>query len=175
MSRSLIYSMISSLDGFVATPDGGLDWIHIDEELHTFFNRQDAGADLFLYGRGMYETMAPYWPSAADDPASSDVEREYGRIWTPMKKIVFSTTLESVAWNSELRRAVDPEEIAALKAQPGKMMTLGGPTLAATFLRHRLVDEIHVTFQPVVLGAGLRMFPELDAPLRLELLETRTF
>ena len=98
----LIYSLNVSLDGFVETPDHSLDWAIVDEELHAWFNDQTRTLDASLYGRRMYELMAGYWPTAGDDPSATDAEREFARIWKPMPKIVFSTSLEHVEHNSRL-------------------------------------------------------------------------
>ena len=92
-----------------------------------------------------------------------------------MPKIVFSSTLDEVAWNSRLVRGDAIAEVARLKAEPGFDMDVGGPTLAGSLLRAGLVDEIQVVVHPVVLGAGLPFFPPLDTPIKTRLLETRTF
>jgi len=96
----LIYSMNVSLDGFVETTNHSLDWANVDEELHRWFNDQARTLDASLYGRRMYEVMAGYWPTGEDDPAGTDVMREFSRIWKPMPKIVFSTTLDRVEHNA---------------------------------------------------------------------------
>ena len=98
----LIYSMNVSLDGFVETTNHSLDWANVDEELHRWFNDQARTLDASLYGRRMYEVMAGYWPTGEDDPAGTDVMREFSRIWKPMPKIVFSTTLDRVEHNARL-------------------------------------------------------------------------
>ena len=98
----LIYSLNVSLDGFVETPDHGLEWATVDEELHTWFNEQARTLDASLYGRRIYELMAGYWPTAEDDPSATDVEREFARIWKPTPKIVFSTSLKHVEHNARL-------------------------------------------------------------------------
>jgi dihydrofolate reductase len=56
MSR-LIYSMSVSLDGYVATPDGSLDFVHVDDELHELFNQEARSVGTMLYGRRMYELL----------------------------------------------------------------------------------------------------------------------
>ena len=100
----LIYSLNVSLDGFAAAPDGGLAWGTVDEELHTWFNDRASGMDASLYGRRMYELMSGYWPTAAEDPAATDVERTFARIWNALPKFVFSTTLDHVDHNARLVR-----------------------------------------------------------------------
>lgn len=171
----IIYSMNISLDGYVETPDHSLDWGLIDEELHTFFNDQTREMDAFLYGRRMYELMAGYWPTADMDPSATAVEVDFARIWREKPKIVFSKTLDEVGWNGRLVKDHVVEEIKKLKAQPGKVMDVSGPTLAATLIQHGLVDEFHLLLHPVVLGSGTPFFPPLENKLNLRLVETRTF
>jgi len=172
---SLIYSMMVSLDGFVARPNGDLDWVDIDEELHTFANNQAREMGTFLHGRRLYELMAGYWPTATLNPSTTAVEVEFAHIWTHKPKIVFSKTLDRVEWNSRLVRDVTADEINRLKAQPGNDMSVDGPTLAATFMQLDLIDEYQLLVHPVVLGRGIPFFPPLETPINLRLVETRTF
>ena len=137
----VIYWMQVSLDGFVARPDGDLDWANVDDELHAFANEQARALGTFLYGRRMYEVMASYWPTAHLEPSTPAVELEFARIWNDRPKIVFSKTLDRVEGNTRLLRDVVPDDIAALKARPGNDMGLGGADLAATFMRLGLIDE----------------------------------
>lgn len=170
----LIYSMSVSLDGFVETPTRSLDWVHIDEELHMYFNDEARAMRAFLYGRRMYELMTDYWPTAQADPAATPAMVDFARIWKDTPKIVFSTTLERVEWNSRLVRDDAAGEVARLKAQPGDM-DVGGPTIASTLLRAGLIDEIRVFVNPVILGAGAPFFGPLDERIDLRLMETRAF
>ena len=172
---SVIYSMMVSLDGFVARPNGDIDWINVDEELHTFANKQADEMGTFLYGRRLYELMAGYWPTADLNPSTPAVEVEFARIWKQKPKIVFSKTLHRIDWNSRLVRDNVADEVARLKAQPGNDMDVGGPTLAATFMQLGLIDEYRLLVQPVILGRGIPFFPPLDTTINLRLVETRTF
>jgi dihydrofolate reductase len=171
----LIYSMSVSLDGFVETTSRSLDWVLIDDELHSFFNDEAREMSAFLYGRRLYELMVSYWPTAEADPSASPVMLEFARIWKDKPKIVFSTTLERVEWNSRLVRDNLSEEVARLKAQPGFDMSVGGPATASTFARLGLIDEYRLFVHPVILGAGTPFFPSLDDRIGLKLLETRAF
>lgn len=166
--------MSVSLDGFVESPSRSLDWMEIDEELHTFFNDQTREISASLYGRRMYELMFGYWPMAEADPAAAPAEVEFAGIWKRIPRIVFSTTLDQVDPGSRLVRSNAVEEVARLKAQPGDM-DVGGPTLASTLLRAGLIDEYRLFVHPMILGAGTPYFAALDAPIALKLLETRTF
>jgi dihydrofolate reductase len=171
----LIYMLNVSLDGYVETPDHSLDWTIVDDELHAWFNDQTRQLDASLYGRGLYELMAAYWPTAESDPSTTETEREFGRLWNAMPKIVFSSTLESVEWNSRLVRGDVGEELARLRTEFDGDLDVGGATLASAFIRRGLVDEYRLVVHPVVLGAGTPFWPRLDAPIRLRLTETRRF
>jgi len=171
----LIYLLNVSLDGFVETPDHSLAWTHVDDELHTWFNDQSRELDASLYGRRMYELMAGYWPTAGTDPQATDAMRDFGRIWLETPKIVFSTTLSSVDFNSRLVRGDVGDELARIRTEYPGDLNVGGANLASQFVRRGLVDEYRLVVHPVVLGAGTPFFPQLDTPIDLQLAETRTF
>ena len=172
--RKLIYSMGVSLDGFIAGPDGEIDWSAPDEELHRFHNQQARETGAQLYGRRLYETMR-YWETAEENPAAPENELEFARIWKDTPKIVFSKTLEEVEGNARLVRDSVGEEVAKLKEQPGKNLAVGGAGLASTLMKLGLIDEYRLFVSPVVLGGGTPYFPALDERIDLELVETRTF
>jgi dihydrofolate reductase len=123
----------------------------------------------------MYELMVDYWPTAQADPSATPAELEFARIWMDTPKIVFSTTLDSVEWNSRLVGGDAAAEVERLKEQPGFDMDVGGPTLASTLMRAGLIDEFRLFVHPVILGAGTPFFPALEDRIGLRLAETRTF
>ena len=172
--RKVIYSPMVSLDGFVEGPNRNLDWGSIDEELHRFINDQQQQIDTYLFGRRMYEVMV-YWDTADTDPSNPEYVLEFARIWKTIRKIVFSQTLEQVQGNATLSKGNIVEEIARLKAEPGKDLGVGGATIAATLMRSGLIDEYWLYVQPVILGSGTPMFPALDNKTDLRLIETRRF
>lgn len=173
--RKVIYWMMVSLDGFIARPNGDLDWVVVDEEIHRFANEQVRGMDALLYGRRMYELMAASWPAVANDPSQPDHMHEFAHIWTPKPKIVFSHTLDKVEWNSRLVRDDLAAEVARLKAEPGGTLGLGGAGIAAAFMRLGLIDEYSLLVNPIVLGSGIPYFPAVDHDISLRLIETRRF
>jgi dihydrofolate reductase len=175
MTGRLIYGMNVSLDGFVETPDRSLDWTVVDDELHTWFNDRARELDASLYGRRLYELMAAYWPTSDTDPDATEAMREFGRIWRSLPKIVFSSTLDRVEGNSRLVRGDVGEELARLREEFDGKLEIGGPTLAAEFIRRGLVDEYQLIVHPVVLGGGRPFFPELERPIGLRLIETKRF
>jgi dihydrofolate reductase len=172
--RKVIYAMGVSLDGFIAGPDGEIDWSAPDEELHRFHNEQTRELGAHLCGRRLYETML-YWETADENPSAAEHELEFARIWLALPKIVFSTTLDRVEGNATLAGGDIAEEVAELKAQPGKDLAVGGAGLAGGLIEQGLVDEFRLFVSPVVLGGGTRYFPPLDQRIGLELVETRTF
>jgi dihydrofolate reductase len=172
--RKLIYSMGVSLDGFIAGPGGEIDWSAPDEELHRFHNQQTREMGAQLCGRRLYEEMV-YWETADENPSAAEYELEFARIWKSMPKIVFSKTLEKVEGNARLVRDGVAEEVARLKEQPGKDLSVGGAGLASTLIKLALIDEFRLFVNPVVLGGGTPYLPALDERINLELVETRTF
>ena len=173
--RKLIYRMSVSLDGFIEAPNGDLDWAAPDAELHRHFNDLERATGECLYGRRLYENMTAYWPTADQDPSASTEVKEYARIWRAKPKIVFSTTLPKVDWNSRLVTGEIDEEVRSLKAQPGQDLTAGGAGLAASLMQLDLIDEYWLYMYPIVLGGGKKMFGPLQGRMQLRLLETRRF
>ena len=172
--RKLIYSMGVSLDGFIAGPNGEIDWSAPDEELHRFHNQQTREMGAHLCGRRLYEEMV-YWETADENPSAAEHELEFARIWKSMPKIVFSKTLEKIEGNARLVRDGVAEEVAELKEQPGKDLAVGGAGLASTLIKLGLIDEYRLFVSPVVLGGGTHYFPALEERINLELVETQTF
>ena len=173
--RKVMYAMSVSLDGFIEALGGDLGWSFPDEELHKHFNDLESKINVHLYGRGLYENMAAHWPTADEDPSAPEHERAYARIWRDMPKIVFSTTIDQVAWNSRLVRGNIAEEVNKLKEQPGQYMSVGGAGIASTFMQLGLIDEYRLYIHPVILGGGKPMFPQLRDPINLQLVETHPF
>jgi dihydrofolate reductase len=172
--RTMIYSMSVSLDGFIAGPDGDIGWAAPDQELLQFHNQQTRQIGAHLLGRDLYEDMLP-WETAATT-RSNPAELEFARIWKPIPKVVFSTTLEQVEGNARLASDDVVGEVAKLKAAPGEgVVSVGGAGLASTLIKLDLIDEYRLFVNPVVLGGGTPYFPALDRRIELELLETRTF
>jgi dihydrofolate reductase len=167
----LIYSALTSLDGYVADEDGNFDWAEPEEEVHAFVNELERPVGTYLYGRRMYEVMAA-WETLdiSDQPAFM---RDYAEIWRAADKIVYSRTLETVSSaRTRLERDFDPGSIRRMKALAGPDISVGGPDLAAQAIEAGLVDEYHLFLTPIVVGGGKRSLPN-NVRLKLELLERR--
>jgi dihydrofolate reductase len=170
----LIYSAISSLDGYVADEDGNFDWAVPDEEVHAFINDLDRPVGTYLYGRRMYETMVGWEtdPTLAD---RSPLMRDFAQIWRAADKIVYSRTLERVtSARTRIERDFDPEAVRRMKAAAGRDLTVGGPDLAAHAIKAGLVDEWRLFVTPIVVGGGKRSVPD-NVRVKLELLDERRF
>ncbi|WNI21621.1 dihydrofolate reductase family protein [Streptomyces sp. ITFR-16] len=173
--RKVVYWMSMSLDGYIEGPLRELDWHRVDDELHRYFNEELARMGAFLDGRVTHELMAEFWPTADRDPAADGTMAEFAAIWRNMPKYVYSRTLDGADWNTTIVHDVVPDEVRALKEQPGGDLALGGADLAASFAELGLIDEYRVYVHPVLIGRGKPMFPLRDALTPLELLGTRTF
>jgi dihydrofolate reductase len=169
----LIYSAITSLDGYIEDEHGKFDWAAPDPEVHAFVNDLERPIGTYLYGRRMYETMT-YWETAlahADHPA----ERDYAEIWLAAEKIVYSRSLESPSSaKTRIEHDFDPAAVRAMKEAADRDISVGGPELAAEALRADLVDEIQVFVNPVIVGGGKPALPS-DLFLNLDLLDERRF
>lgn len=166
--------MTTSLDGFIAGPDGEIDFSAPDEELFRFHTEQVRELGVHLLGRRLYETMV-VWETMDEQPSVTESHLEFARVWKALPKIVFSTSLESVVGNARLARDGLADEVARLKEQPGQDIGVGGAALAASLAAHGLIDEYRIFVAPVVLGAGTSYFSPVDDRIPLELVETRTF
>jgi len=173
--RALGYSMMTSLDGRINDASGSLEWVSIDEELHAFANDQARAAGAFLYGRRLWETMAAYWPHGDEDPSEPEVIHDFARIWKAKPKVVYSSSLDAAPGATLVRHEDALAHIAALKAEPGGPLDIGGAELAASAIRAGLVDEIGMWVNPVILGGGAPMLPDDLPRLDLRLIERRDF
>jgi dihydrofolate reductase len=170
----LIYSAITSLDGYNADQDGNFDWAAPDEEVHTFVNDLERPVRTYLYGRRMYEVMAG-WETDPALATQSPVMREFAEIWQAADKVVYSTTLATPSTaRTRIERAFDPEAVRRMKVAADADLSVGGPDLAAQAFRAGLVDELHLFLAPAVVGGGNQALPD-KVRLGLELLDERRF
>jgi dihydrofolate reductase len=170
----LIYSAITSLDGYVADEEGNFDWAAPDDEVHAFVNDLERPIGTYLYGRRMYEVMR-YWETAhtvADQPSTV---RDYAELWRAADKVVYSKTLqEATTARTRIERDFDPQAIREMKATADRDLSVGGPGLAARAIEAGLVDEFLRFVAPIVVGGGTRWLPE-GVRIELELGDERRF
>ena len=170
----LIYSAITSLDGYVADENGTFDWAAPDEEVHIFINDLERPVGTYLYGRRMYEVMV-VWETLHLHAEQPPCIQDFAEIWQAADKIVYSTTLERVSSaRTRIERDFDPEAVRQMKARAGRDITVGGPDLAAQAFKAGLVDECRLFVAPIVVGGGTQALPT-KVRLRLDLLDERRF
>jgi dihydrofolate reductase len=170
----LIYTAITSLDGYTADREGKFDWSAPTEEVHAFVNDLERPIGTYLYGRRMYETMI-VWENAHTFAGESPAMQDYARIWQSADKVVYSRTLETVSSaRTRLERSFEPGAIRRLKATASRDISMGGAHLAAEALRAGLVDECHLFLTPILVGGGTQALPD-NLRLELELLDECRF
>jgi dihydrofolate reductase len=183
--RNLIVSNAMSLDGYYEGPGKNVmalfdyRWDYpTDESFDTYNAERLRSADTLLLGRVSYQGFKGFWPSVADDPDATPIQREISHLNNAIDKVVISDSLtpeEAAPWhNTRIIGRVDAhEQIAELKRQSGKdILVFGSHTLWNDLLTKDLVDELHLMIGPVVLGAGTPLFDGQPA-VSLRLIETR--
>lgn len=170
----LIYSAITSLDGYVADKEGKFDWAAPDEELHTFVNDLERPVGTYLYGRRMYEVMA-FWENTSFFANQPPFIQDFARIWQAADKIVYSRTLGAISSaRTRIERDFDPDALQRLKTRAERDITVGGADLAAQAIKAGLVDEYHLFITPILVGGGVPSLPN-DVRVKLDLLDERRF
>jgi dihydrofolate reductase len=170
----LVYTAITSLDGYVADEDGKFDWAAPDVQVHAFVNDLERPIGTYLCGRRLYETMA-VWETMPSGPDQPSVIRDYAEIWRSADKIVYSTTLSTVlSERTRIERDFEPDAVRQIKASADRDLSVGGSHLAAQAIKAGLVDECHLFVTPVIVGGGTAALPD-HVRVDLELLDERRF
>ncbi len=175
--RKIVLLMHVSLDGFVAGPNGEMDWIALPEALFDHVTEITDTADTALYGAHTYKLMEDYWPTAGTKPGADKHDIEHSKWTNAATKLVFSSTLQKTNWQgTRIIRTNIKEEMDKLKSQPGKdILMFGSPTLAQNFMSMGLFDEYRLNVNPIILGKGIKLFGEHAKPIKLELKDTKQF
>ena len=175
--RKIIYWVHTSVDGHIAGPNGEFDWPAVGPELFAYSNTMNEQVDALLYGRAVWEVMAAYWPTADADPDTTDPHsRTFAPFWRQTEKLVISRSLKKATWGARVLGENLAEEIAELKARPGKDILLtGGAEAVASLTELGLLDDYRIVIHPVVLGGGPKLFLEPKHRIDLKLVDTRTF
>jgi len=166
-----------SLDGFVAGPNGEMDWIKVDEEIFDFVAKRIGVSDTSMYGRVTYQMMESYWPTAADKPNASKHDVEHSKWYKDVHKIVLSKTVESR--DSTKTTFINDnlvEKINEIKQQSGKdILLFGSPSATHSLIQQNLIDGYWLFVNPIILGQGIPLFIDVKERINLKLLSTRQF
>jgi dihydrofolate reductase len=173
--RKVKLQMQFSVDGFVAGPNGEMDWMawNWDEELKNYVTELTDSSDTCLVGRVLYHGMGAHWRAVPE----GDENYPYAQILNNFRKVVFSRTSPALDWNnSELAKGTLAEEVARVKALPGKdIITYGGAGLASDLVKQNLIDEYHLFINPAAIGSGLSIWKNLEGRMNLELVHSKSF
>jgi dihydrofolate reductase len=175
--RKIISFMHVSLDGFVAGPNGEMDWIKVDEEIFDYGHKRISEGDTALYGRVTYQMMEGYWPTAADEPTASKHDIEHSKWYAKVHKVVLSKTLkEEDLANTTIISDNLSDRINEIKQQAGSdILLFGSPTATHSLMELNLIDGYWLFVNPIILGRGIPLFANIKDKIKLKLLTTRQF
>lgn len=175
--RKLISFMHISLDGFVAGPNGEMNWIKVDEEIFEHVGKRISEGDTALYGRVTYQMMESYWPTAADKPTASKHDIEHSQWYKKAYKVVLSRTMKGTELtNTKIISDDLHDEINEIKHQGSKEILLfGSPTATHSLMQLNLIDGFWLFVNPIILGRGIPLFTGIKDKINLKLLTTRQF
>jgi len=175
--RKLIFFMHTSLDSFVAGPNGEMNFITVNETMFDFIATMTAEADTALYGRVTYEMMQSYWPTAGEKPNASKHDIEHSNWYNKVSKVVLSKTLhETGLHNTKVISDHLSDNINKLKQLEGKnILIFGSPHASQSLLNEGLIDEFWLFVNPIILGKGMPLFKDITGTTKLNLIESKTF
>ncbi|UKY54892.1 dihydrofolate reductase family protein [Streptomyces inhibens] len=163
-----------SLDGYIEGSNGEFDWPVMDPELSAYSHALTDSADIFLYGRNVWDMMSGFWPRA-EEFSTHEHDLAFAPVWRKAPKVVVSSTLGEADWNTRVIKTDVVEELTALKQSGAHLLLFGGSTLAGFLTEHGLIDEYQIFIHPVVLGGGKPVFRTPQQRINLSLVESRTF
>ena len=166
-----------SLDGFVAGPNGEMNWINVDEEIFDHVGERISETDTALYGRVTYEMMQNYWPTAGDEPGASKHDIEHSKWYNKAHKLVLSKTMKDAALtNTTIISDNLSNEINEIKQGAGsEILVFGSPTATHSLIQQNLIDGYWLFVNPIILGRGIPLFVDIKDKIKLNLLTTRQF
>jgi dihydrofolate reductase len=175
--RKIISFMHVSLDGFVAGPNGEMDWIKVDQEIFEYAGDRIGEGDTAMYGRVTYQMMEAYWPTAADSPTASKHDIEHSKWYSKVHKVVLSKTMnEAGLTNTKIISDNLLDNINEMKQQQGEdILLFGSPTATHSLMQLNLIDGYWLFLNPIILGEGIPLFANIQQQTKLQLLNTRQF
>lgn len=175
--RKLISFVHISLDGFVAGPNGEMNWIKVNEEIFDHVGKRIKETENALYGRVTYEMMENYWPTAGDEPGASKHDKEHSKWYNKAGKIVLSKTMKGKSLpNTKIISDNISKEINEIKQQAGsEILLFGSPTATHFLIQQNLIDGYWLFVNPIILGQGIPLFTGIKEKTKLNLLNTHQF
>src|SRR5687768_5921276 len=175
--KKLVLFMHTSLDGFVAGPQGELDWINVNEEIFDFAENKINQTDTALYGRKTFEMMEGYWPTAADQPNATRHDINHSKWYKKVAKIVLSRTMKNKTLpNTTIVNDNLAEVINSIKNESGSdIIIFGSPSASHSLMEENLIDEFWLFVNPILLGEGIPMFDGNYPRQKLTLMDSHVF
>ncbi|MDF7819158.1 dihydrofolate reductase family protein [Runella sp. MFBS21] len=175
--RKIISFMHISLDGFVAGPNGEMNWIVVDQEIFDYVGQRISQGNTALYGRATYQMMESYWPSAGDKPDATKHDIEHSRWYNSVHKVVLSNTLKDAdLTNTTIINDNLADRINDIKQQEGgDILLFGSPTATHSLIQQNLIDGYWLFVNPIILGQGIPLFVDIKDQIKLKLISTRQF
>lgn len=175
--RKIISFMHISLDGFVAGPNGEMDWIKVDQEIFDHVGKRIQQGDTAVYGRVTYQMMESYWPNAGNKPDASKHDIEHSKWYNQVHKVVLSRTIQDAGLtNTEVISSNLAESINEIKQQTGEdILLFGSPTATHSLIQQNLIDGYWLFVNPIILGQGIPLFKNIKDKIKLKLLTTQQF
>jgi len=178
--RKIISFMHISLDGFVAGPNGEMNWIKVDEEIFDHVGKRISEGDTALYGRVTYEMMESYWPTAGDKPGASKHDIEHSKWYSKAQKVVLSKTMkEADLTNTKIISDNLADRISEIKqsgdGESKDILVFGSPTATHSLIQLNLIDGYWLFVNPIILGRGIPLFVDIKDKIKLNLLTTKQF
>ncbi len=175
--RPLVLFMHTSLDGFVAGPNGEMDWIDVNDEMFEYAGQRTREADTALYGRVTYQMMESYWPTAGDQPTATKHDIEHSKWYNGVAKVVVSRTMKGAKLpNTRIVGDHLTDEISELKRGSGKEIVMfGSPSVGHSLMTDHLIDDYWLFVNPVLLGRGIPLFKDITGRTALRLVASHAF
>lgn len=167
-----------SLDGFVAGPNGEMNWIKVDQEIFDHVGKRISEGDIALYGRVTYQMMEGYWPTAGSKPNANKHDIEHSKWYSKVHKVVLSKTMkEEGLTNTTIISDSLPDRINEIKQSHGnkEILLFGSPTATHALIQQNLIDGYWLFVNPIILGRGIPLFTDIKEKIKLKLLTTRSF
>lgn len=169
-----------SLDGFVAGPNGEMNWIKVDEEIFEHVGKRIGDTDTALYGRKTYEMMESYWPEAGKAPDASKHDIDHSKWYSKAHKIVLSKTMKGADLpGTTIISDNIPDEINKIKksgnGKSNDILLFGSPTATHALIQQNLIDGYWLFVNPILLGKGIPLFTGIKEQTKLKLITTRQF
>ncbi len=178
--RKVISFMHISLDGFVAGPNGEMDWIKVDQEIFDHVGKRISEGDTALYGRVTYQMMENYWPTAADKPTATRHDIEHSKWYSKVHKVVLSKTIKDAdLTNTTIISDNLSDRINEIKQSRNggsqDILLFGSPTATHSLMQLNLIDGYWLFVNPIILGRGIPLFADIKNKIKLNLLTSRQF